>query len=134
MDPAKVREIAEGRVWTGRAGLANGLIDRIGGLELALRIAAERADLDPGEKVDVIEYPPAPFIDLAVLFGGRGIWPFSSGLFARRAQEASAPEEAEEFVRDYDWIYLKAMAGALGRPLYMIPPELLPREAELLDR
>jgi protease-4 len=134
LEPGKVREIAEGRVWTGRAGLANGLIDRIGGLELALRIAAERAGLGPEEKVDVIEYPPAPILDLAVFFGGRGIWPFSSGASARRDNEESTAEETEDFARDYEWVYLKAMSAAPGRPLYMIPPELLPREEERFDR
>ncbi len=127
MEPAAVREIAAGRVWTGRAGLANGLIDRIGGLELAFRVAGERAGLDPEETVDVIEYPPAPFIDLGKLFGGASLWPFSSSLFERRAQEEPAAGQAEDFIRDYDWIYLKAVAGGLGRPLYMIPPEMLPR-------
>ena len=133
MEPATVREIAEGRVWTGRAGLVNGLIDRIGGLELAVRIAGERAGLDPEETVDVIEYPPAPFIDLGELFGGARLWPFSSRLFERRAREEPTAGQAEDFIRDYDWIYLKAVAGGLGRPLYMIPPELLPRGDARVD-
>ena len=41
-----VHQIARGRVWTGADALGIGLVDTLGGLDLALRIAAERAGLD----------------------------------------------------------------------------------------
>lgn len=40
-----VRSIAEGRVWTGEMAKARGLVDELGGLDTALRIAAEKAGL-----------------------------------------------------------------------------------------
>ncbi len=44
-DPAAVHEIAQGRVWTGRQALERGLVDELGGLDEAVRKAAELADL-----------------------------------------------------------------------------------------
>ncbi len=41
-----VRNIAEGRVWTGTAALEIGLVDRIGDLEDAIQVAANMSELD----------------------------------------------------------------------------------------
>lgn len=41
-----VKAIAQGRVWTGKAALENGLIDELGGLDLALQYAAETTGID----------------------------------------------------------------------------------------
>ena len=41
-----VDSIARGRVWTGRQAKEIGLVDTLGGLSLALRIAAEEAGLE----------------------------------------------------------------------------------------
>lgn len=43
---ADVREIAEGRVWTGTKALEIGLVDRIGDLEDAIAVAARMGELD----------------------------------------------------------------------------------------
>ena len=40
-----VDQIAQGRVWTGRDALGKGLVDTLGGLDLAIRMAAEQAIL-----------------------------------------------------------------------------------------
>jgi protease IV len=55
LDIAKVREIAQGRVWSGTEGKALGLVDEIGGLNDAIKYAAEKANL--GEKFRVVELP-----------------------------------------------------------------------------
>ena len=49
-----VHQIARGRVWTGADAVKIGLVDTLGGLELALKIAAEKAGL---EQYAVKEYP-----------------------------------------------------------------------------
>jgi protease IV len=41
----EIHAIARGRVWTGADALANGLVDELGGLRDAVRIARERAGL-----------------------------------------------------------------------------------------
>lgn len=43
-----VDEIAQGRVWTGRRAQEVGLVDLLGGLDTAVRVAAERVDLEEG--------------------------------------------------------------------------------------
>lgn len=46
---AQIEAAAGGRVWTGRQALERGLVDRVGSLEDAIALAAERARLAPGE-------------------------------------------------------------------------------------
>ena len=54
LDPRRVREIAQGRVWSGRAAKELGLVDRLGGLKQAIAAAAQRAGL--GDRYAIEEY------------------------------------------------------------------------------
>ncbi len=54
LDPAEVRKIAGGRVWSGREALSLGLIDELGGLDAAVAHAAEAAGLDD---YTLVEFP-----------------------------------------------------------------------------
>ena len=54
MTPDAIKQIAEGRVWSGVAALENGLVDTLGGLNDAISIAAQKAAL---ESYRVVEYP-----------------------------------------------------------------------------
>ncbi len=56
---ARVREIAEGRVWSGGAARQLGLVDAFGGLDDAIAAAAKLAKLDPA-KVHPVYYEPQP--------------------------------------------------------------------------
>ncbi len=47
-----IHSIAQGRVWSGEQALANGLVDKLGGLNEAIASAAEHADI---ESYDVVE-------------------------------------------------------------------------------
>ena len=51
-----VDKIAQGRVWTGKDGVSNGLVDKIGGLQEALAEAMRLAKLSPST-AGVCEYP-----------------------------------------------------------------------------
>ena len=42
----EIDQIGQGRVWTGKQALANGLVDKLGGLEDAIKTAAEAAEID----------------------------------------------------------------------------------------
>ena len=57
-DARKVDSVAQGRVWTGRQARELGLVDELGGLDEAIRMARTRAKLDPAQDVDLIVYPP----------------------------------------------------------------------------
>ncbi len=63
-----VHAIARGRVWTGADAIKIGLVDTLGGLDLALRIAAEKAGV---KQYTVKEYPleKDTWTQLAELFG-----------------------------------------------------------------
>ena len=49
LEKSVVDSIGQGQVWTGADALKNGLIDQIGGLDDAIAVAAELAQLDEGE-------------------------------------------------------------------------------------
>jgi protease IV len=55
LDRARVDEIAQGRVWSGIEAQKIGLVDQLGGLEDALKAAAEQAKL--GDDWQIEEYP-----------------------------------------------------------------------------
>jgi protease-4 len=57
-DAQKVDGVAQGRVWTGRQARELGLVDELGGLNDAIRIARERAKLDPRRDAELVVYPP----------------------------------------------------------------------------
>ena len=64
----EVHKIARGRVWTGADALGIGLVDTLGGIDLAVSIAAEKAGLD---SYKVKEYPEEKdtWTQLTELFG-----------------------------------------------------------------
>jgi protease-4 len=78
MDKDAVDAIGQGQVWTGMEALNNGLVDELGGLDDAIAVAAELADLDDGEfGIKTIEKELSPteqmIIDLLSVAGSIGI-------------------------------------------------------------
>jgi protease-4 len=55
--PEKIDAVAQGRVWTGQQAREHGLVDALGGLSTAVRIAKERAGIDANEDVELVIYP-----------------------------------------------------------------------------
>ncbi len=58
MTVEQVEAVAQGRVWTGAQAKARGLVDALGGLATAVRVAKERARIPADEDVELIAYPP----------------------------------------------------------------------------
>jgi protease-4 len=56
--PEKIDQIAQGRVWTGQQARQVGLVDQLGGMQTAIAIAKERADIPPETEVELVVYPP----------------------------------------------------------------------------
>ena len=54
MTPDQIKNIAEGRVWTGQDALRIGLVDKIGGLNDAVNLAMDKAKL---KSFNIVEYP-----------------------------------------------------------------------------
>ena len=95
-----VHEIAQGRVWTGKAAKDHGLVDELGGLDAALAAAAElgKVELDAGLEV----YPGPPTLkDLLGSFGNVSTGPLADGALADMSLLAStlAPETEAEVAR-----------------------------------
>ena len=55
--PEKIDAVAQGRVWTGRQAREHGLVDELGGLDVAVRIAKQRAKIPADEDVELVTYP-----------------------------------------------------------------------------
>jgi protease-4 len=53
----EVDAVAQGRVWTGAEALHHGLVDKLGGLDVAVAVAKERAKIDAGEDVVLVLVP-----------------------------------------------------------------------------
>jgi protease-4 len=65
----EAEKLAHGRVWSGRQGKANGLIDEVGDLDDAIAMAKSLAGIPEDEKVTVVHYPKEKDF-LSSLFGG----------------------------------------------------------------
>lgn len=62
LDEADVREIAEGRVWSGEDALDIGLVDSLGTLQDAIALAADKVDLGEGPwRLRILPRPKTPF-------------------------------------------------------------------------
>lgn len=64
-----VAEIAQGRVWSGKAALKLGLVDELGGLQDAITHAAKLAKIENDYKVDMPEAPKDPIEKLLKSLG-----------------------------------------------------------------
>jgi len=53
-----IEPIAEGRAWLGSQAKNNGLVDEIGGLDRAIELVKKKANIAPGEAVNLVSYPP----------------------------------------------------------------------------
>jgi len=54
---ARIDSFAQGRVWTGRQALERGLVDELGGLDVAIRLAKQHAKIDAKRDVLFDVYP-----------------------------------------------------------------------------
>jgi protease-4 len=53
----EIHEVAQGRVWTGAEALEHGLVDKLGGLDVALESAKTRAKIAKGQEVALVVLP-----------------------------------------------------------------------------
>ncbi len=104
-----VHEIAQGRVWSGRRAQELGLVDRIGGLSDAIRLARSRAGIPADEKVrfKVLPEPPGFFETL------------KQSTAAKVVGDVSIPEELGDLMGD------AARLSVYDEPfLYLMPYQL----------
>lgn len=110
--PEKIDAVAQGRVWTGRDALAQGLVDRLGGLDDAVKAAAQRAKLADGSwRLQYLETQPGRLERLLERFGLAelvALLPQPAGTHATLAGWAGPalglpPSVAEALVREWGW-------------------------------
>jgi len=84
--PDAIDAVAGGRVWTGRQALDRGLVDALGGLDVAVAMAKERAGIPVDEDVELVAYPlrRTLFEALSEQFGASGS---TLGLLAGRPEQ-----------------------------------------------
>ena len=64
MTMEQLKEMAGGRVWTGRQAKANGLVDELGTLDDAVAYAKKEASIDPAKDMELLMLPkPVSFLD-----------------------------------------------------------------------
>ncbi len=133
-----VHEIAQGRVWMGGDAVANGLCDSFGTLDDALELARELAGVKDWREVEIVEYPPRPFIQwpdfglkLPNLFGlGERLNQQLARLYGLDGGEA-APATVElplgaPGLTAYDVEYLQSLTETMGGASLLVTPDLLP--------
>jgi protease IV len=78
--PEKINEVAQGRVWTGAQAKERGLVDALGGIDVAIRSAAKRANLGESYRLEYVEPEPRGIGRYLSLFFGRIAAAVRSGL------------------------------------------------------
>jgi protease-4 len=71
MTTEQVREVAQGRVWTGQQALDRGLVDHLGGFSVAVARARALAGIEEDARVQLRTYPAveSPFKAFEQMFG-----------------------------------------------------------------
>src|SRR5215469_12422924 len=83
LDPDVTEQVARGRIWSGVAAKARGLVDELGGLGRAVALAREKAGLKPGEEHDLVLYPPANLLSALHLSAAHSELPWGLTVAAR---------------------------------------------------
>jgi protease-4 len=115
--PEKIDAVGQGRVWSGKDALAQGLVDRLGSYGDALASAAKRAKLPEGYRVQYVEAEPGRLdrllqrlgVDAGDLGGLRSalLGPSqtaASELHAAAVALGLAPPAAAAMLRDLGWL------------------------------
>ena len=106
-----VDSVARGRVWSGKDAIDVGLADTIGGLDKAIKIAAEKAEIDIDKGYTIVEYPKPE------LFSATGFLTY----IIFQILDIESPEEAEDPIAQY----LKFLNKHHAKPLPILPLEYM---------
>ncbi len=118
MTAEQANTLGQGRVWTGTQAKANGLIDEFGGLEKAIEIAKQLAELPADKDVKRIVLPaPKPLFE--ELFGSEA----SITTSEQQAQEALLLSLPEDLRRSFKYMALFDDMNR-GKAMMMMPFEL----------
>jgi protease-4 len=116
-----IDSVGQGRVWTGRQGKDNGLVDEYGGLDKAIEIAKQLANIPADKSVQrVIRPQPPGFLEELLSASGEESEQTSAEIKQHAALMAALPEDARRVLR-----YMRLMDRAKnGEAIYMMPFDL----------
>ena len=117
-DKTYIDSIGQGRVWTGRQGKENGLVDEYGGLDRAIEIAKQLANIPADKGVQRIIRPQPPtFWDELFSDSGADEADATAAVKQQQAMVAAMPEDMRHAFR-----YLQMMDRIKsGEPVYLLP-------------
>lgn len=91
--------IAEGRVWTGTQALARGLVDTLGGVNVAIKSAADKAGLAQ-DSYSIVYYPKKK--DLFEYFAGKlSLQLENFAKLGKTVEELQSPGKIAAFIKNY---------------------------------
>ena len=118
-----IDSIGQGRVWTGRQGKDNGLVDEYGGLDKAIEIAKQLANIPADKSIQrVIRPQPPSFFEELMSSGGDGDSDTETNTEMKKQEAllAALPEDARRALR-----YMRMMDRAKnGESIFLMPFDL----------
>jgi protease-4 len=117
-DQAYIDSIGQGRVWTGRQGKENGLVDEYGGLDKAIEVAKQLAKIPANKGVQRIIRPQPPgFWEQLFSDSGEDETEATAEMKQQAALVAAMPEDVRHAFR-----FLQIMDRAKrGEAAYLLP-------------
>lgn len=106
LDPKKVDAVGGGRVWLGQQALDHGLIDKIGGLDVAISLAAEKAKLGDSVQTRYFRKSDSGFDRFVGKFLGQvaGDMSVTVGSDLLSAMAGASAPVMTHFERDLKWL------------------------------
>jgi protease-4 len=96
----EIDALGQGRVWTGTQAKQNGLVDEFGGLEKAIEIAKNLANIPADKEVRRVGFPePRPFLESIFGGGDDGTFADAKQLETQKALIESLPEDVRRTLR-----------------------------------
>jgi len=118
-DKAYIDSIGQGRVWTGRQGKENGLVDEYGGLDKAIEIAKQLAKIPADKGIHRVIRPQPPSF-WEELFSDTGESEATVEMKQQKAFVAAMPEDVRHAFR-----YMQLMDRVKrGEATYLLPFDL----------
>ena len=116
-DKAYIDSIGQGRVWTGAQGKEKGLVDEYGGLDKAIEIAKQLANIPADKSIQRVILPQPPTFFEQLMSANDD----DAGADAEAKQEASLLKALPEDVREgFRYAHMLDRA-AKGEPVYLMP-------------
>jgi protease-4 len=107
LSTAYVDSVGQGRIWTGTDARRLKLVDEIGSLSTAVKLAKKRAGISSDQRIKIVQYPDMPLFNFGALI---------PGLPGIKSSGFALPEKENETIKQ-----LKYRLEKIGIPLTIIP-------------